>query len=611
MATFYFYGDAVYQPIINLNVSVVSQSGMQNTIRWSVSSGGLKSTQSGVRVSSYTLGDVSVYCNDGYVGKATKGNGSGTFTVTRDTATNTATLGFTLRMGYSTWELYYYYDDPSYYEDKSGYPTSNDYFSYTVESSTVSGTGATINSAPDFTDEDSPTITYSYDKGTSVVSAKLEACISFTGATDDIPYREIDVNGSSYTFELTATERSKFWTLLDAGTTATVRFYLKTTETLDTGEILPIYSYVTKSLRFVNYEPVLTPVIEDINSDTLALTGDKYTMVRHFSTAYFNTQAVARKGATIASQEVRNGDITVSNTSTGQIENITSNTFYVSATDNRGHSTNDAVIFNNLSDLKFIDYAKLTCSVKPEPITGTGDLVINLSGKFFEESFGAATNKFTVDYDCHLQGYEANWQTLGFVTPNSGNDHNYTYSFTVSGLDYKSAYQLQIKVSDELMSYTTPITVVVSEPIFDWDKDDFAFHIPVQMDKGFSYPQTVLWSGSAQMGDGEVIELDYPISSQPTGIVLVFSLYRNGVAENASITTFFKSRAEVQYLMPTGKHTFLMAINSNLSVFGCKYLTITDTTITGFEGNTNSGTASGSGITFNNSSFVLRYVIGV
>ena len=60
---------------------------------------------------------------------------------------------------------------------------------------------ADITSAPDFNDEQNPTIGYSNPAGNSVNS--LQACISLTGASADVSYRDIPKTGSSYTFNLT------------------------------------------------------------------------------------------------------------------------------------------------------------------------------------------------------------------------------------------------------------------------------------------------------------------------------------------------------------------------------------------------------------------------
>ena len=65
---------------------------------------------------------------------------------------------------------------------------------------------ATITSAPNFTDQDNPVITYSNPAGNAVT--QLRACISLTGESSDIAYRDIPKTGSSYTFNLTDAERN-------------------------------------------------------------------------------------------------------------------------------------------------------------------------------------------------------------------------------------------------------------------------------------------------------------------------------------------------------------------------------------------------------------------
>lgn len=65
---------------------------------------------------------------------------------------------------------------------------------------------ATIVSAEDFTDLSNPTIHYNNPLGDSVSS--LMACISFTGAKDDIAYRDISKTAGTYQFILTEEERN-------------------------------------------------------------------------------------------------------------------------------------------------------------------------------------------------------------------------------------------------------------------------------------------------------------------------------------------------------------------------------------------------------------------
>lgn len=84
---------------------------------------------------------------------------------------------------------------------------------------------ASITGADNFTDTGNPKITYSNPAGNAVTA--LEACISLTGAKDDIKYRSITKTGSSYTFNLTDDER-KVLRNNTTGTSRTVYFCLRT-----------------------------------------------------------------------------------------------------------------------------------------------------------------------------------------------------------------------------------------------------------------------------------------------------------------------------------------------------------------------------------------------
>ena len=85
---------------------------------------------------------------------------------------------------------------------------------------------ATLTAAPNFTDMENPTISYSNPAGNAV--SDLLACISFTGARDDIAYRPISKTESTYTFNLTDAERD----VLRNGTAGRERqviFFVRTT----------------------------------------------------------------------------------------------------------------------------------------------------------------------------------------------------------------------------------------------------------------------------------------------------------------------------------------------------------------------------------------------
>lgn len=123
------------------------------------------------------------------------------------------------------------------------------------------------------------------------------------------------------------------------------------------------------------------------------------------------------------------------------------------------------------------------------------------------------------------------------------------------------------------------------------------------------FSNNLLWSGTYYMTDTQTITLAEAISKQATGIILVFSYYNKteGAAENQNFNSFFVPKMLVN--LQSGKgHAFQMN-NASVTLYGGKYLYISDTQISGSSSNKSAGTSSG--ITFDNTYYVLRYVIGV
>lgn len=121
---------------------------------------------------------------------------------------------------------------------------------------------ATITAAPDFTNSQNPTISYSNPAGDAV--SELAACISFTGAAADIAYRDISKTGTSYTFTLTDAER----TILcnnTAGASRTVQFVVRTRIGSTT-----LYSSLTKTFTITESDETRPSVRVSVspNKDT-------------------------------------------------------------------------------------------------------------------------------------------------------------------------------------------------------------------------------------------------------------------------------------------------------------------------------------------------------
>lgn len=117
----------------------------------------------------------------------------------------------------------------------------------------------------------------------------------------------------------------------------------------------------------------------------------------------------------------------------------------------------------------------------------------------------------------------------------------------------------------------------------------------------------LLWSGTYYMTSTHRITLAGKISAQTNGIVLVFTNYTDGKANNWDFHCFVVPKYLVGKHNGVG-HRFNM-VSGLLSSFCTKYLYISDSAISGHDNNIKSGTAS-SGVKYKNSDFVLRYVIG-
>lgn len=338
---------------------------------------------------------------------------------------------------------------------------------------------ATITDAPNFNDEDNPTITYSNPAGEAATT--LMACISLTGAVDNVVYRDISKTGTSYTFNLTDAERATLRKGIVVGDSRTVLFMVRSVIDGKT-----YWSNVTRTFSLVNHTPTLSPVVEDTNGTTLALTGDKNTLIKYFSNAKVTFGAAGRKGATIIDRRVICGSQTINIEDRGQdvvtINGVDSNTFYLRARDSRNNIVEQAVTKT------LIPYAKLTNSLKINSFTGEGKLTFTVSGIYYDGSFGAKDNTLELEYLVEDENGNpvfntsgSGWVRLGHITPTMTGDYNYTYSYTITGLNHNGNYTLTVNAIDELTPVQTVTKVVAAEPIFDWGKDDFKFNVPIEV----------------------------------------------------------------------------------------------------------------------------------
>lgn len=470
--------------------------------------------------------------------------------------------------------------------------------------------GVSITEFPSsFTDEANPTIKYLNYAGSS--ASTLTATIQYDGytfATRNVSKGSGNSSVNTYTFSLTDAERSSIVSYLRDKDIITSKITFLLTSTVS-GVSSAYTSSKTSTVNLINYTPTLAPTVIDVNASTINLTGNVNKFVRYKSTAQYAINAVGRKGAYIENQSVTNG-LTFTDP-TGTIDEVPSGTFYFEAVDSEGESVSNILI----KDL--VEYVPLTCNLTVDIPTMSGETTVRISGNCFYGSFGVKSNTLTVKYRYRTDGAYSSWKNASGTIKQ---DNTFSIAASVTGLDYLKAYTFEAQVADALDTVYSAEYVISSSSVFDWSNADFNFNVPVNFSNGFTQPLSALkqlWNGNYQMESSSTsITLSMPISDLPNGIVLIFTPWNSSTAtaNDEKLMSFFVSKKTIQ-AMPSKLHTFFLMSGADFTTIGAKSLYIGHDSssglgkVTGYATNDDKGTKNG--ITFDNTQFVLRYVLGV
>lgn len=456
----------------------------------------------------------------------------------------------------------------------------------------------------DFLDSTNPTINYTVYDDTLI--EKIELALSFDGTNDDIAYREIsyfNYGANSYVFRLTDEERELIWA--EAYNTYRLPICCLMRYTTTDG----VERVVKTSYYHVNIQgeaPTVDLTAVDINPTTLALTGQSNYMVRGYSIARIEVNAVPSAGAQISSSVIYWGSTTeyaesaeILCETTGQIS-----CRVIDSRDNVVTDTYRPVIKDYINPT-----IKITDRVPPNGETGI--MTFTVSGDYWNQSFGAVHNSLTIQYrykEYDVEDY-SDWISLASTKVNipTNGENRYSATGEIPGLDYTKAYQIQVRAVDKLAIVSTHVERVINTPVFDWSREDFKINVPTTIN-GWDYASNVvLWESDngSQMDSTHTAYLNWPLQYVAHGIVLIFSAADSDV----SWSTHFVPK-EIISRNQGGAQCFMMANNAGFATVGAKYLYIYDDMIKGHSSNNTTGTAA-SNIKFNNAAFVLRAVIGV
>lgn len=332
---------------------------------------------------------------------------------------------------------------------------------------------ATILTAPNFTDEDNPTITYVNESGNNVTA--LEAGIfNEKGGLSYAQYRAIPKTGKSYTFELTAAERNNLWKAASDSNKVVVTFFIRTT----IGSTY-YYSYLTRTLTIKDPNPIVKGSVIDVNDKTIALTGDATKLIMYHSSAEATMTAEARKGAAINLDLciIRNG-INTGYGLTHTFNNTESGGFIFSAEDSRGNVGKDTITPD------IVNYTKLTCYVVNNKPDALGNMTVACTGQWFNGSFGKETNTLTAQCWYGKTGDPLSGNAIDMEIVEIGESYYAYADLVIPNFSQTQGYVFEVTVKDKLETVTTDPYVASSRPIFHWGENDFVFEVPVTFNAG-------------------------------------------------------------------------------------------------------------------------------
>ena len=258
--------------------------------------------------------------------------------------------------------------------------------------------------------------------------------------------------------------------------------------TSKTGKLISYYT-ISGNIKTVNSTSTFIAKIPDsdvptitasvVTTDALSsqLSGNTSTIINGVSNVKVTMSATPTQGSTMVNQYFyyqRNYyPMNIQNTIslTGGYDGV----FDFGAIDTRSRKRTSRIT------LTAIDYRTPTIAIDDVSISTSGVATINITGTWFNGSFGATANTLTVQYRYKSSSSSSwgSWTNISNVTKNS--DGTYSATATISGLSYTDTYNFEARVTDKINTVSSKEYTGKSLPVFDWSKDDFNFNVPVSV----------------------------------------------------------------------------------------------------------------------------------
>lgn len=325
-----------------------------------------------------------------------------------------------------------------------------------------------ILTAPDFNDEESPTVTFSTSLGFS--NATVEIAIKLSeSASPLISYRQVDLQTGSYTFNFTQEERN---TLRNATPNSNNLEFVYTLRTTVGNDVY--FSHAKRQMTIINAQPTLTYSDTETNQKVIDVIGYSYDyVIENASILEITALPTALKGASISSVTLRYGT-TYRETKTTSPYVFTvpiknSNEIIFDVVDSRGSNLSLAY-YKNLINYTPVSFALDDLSFERDNPTSS-DIIVNFEGNYLQTTFGSTANVPTIKWKLGTGSYTTIPSTEYTIdtTNNKITITNYELS---NALDYREKGTFWLELSDLLTSASNSHDVLPGIPTFDYGKND-------------------------------------------------------------------------------------------------------------------------------------------
>ena len=170
-----------------------------------------------------------------------------------------------------------------------------------------------------------------------------------------------------------------------------------------------------------------------------------------------------------------NGVGVSANTRSYTINNITSKTITISATDSRSYTTDYVYTIADNNWVAYVPVSVRGTVVRTDGVSGNVHLDFN--GNYWSGNFGSTSNTLTVQYRYQKEGESwSNWLPSGGMSyTTSGTTYQQQNTITVTNINTSNAYTFQIRAIDKINTTgaTYSVTVDRAIPVAWWNNTYF------------------------------------------------------------------------------------------------------------------------------------------